>query len=126
MTEEDIRQLFRGYTIIDQIRTINPSLGTNSRHYVLFSTVQDRKAVVEKFRDLYIGGRRVNIRHAPIGNYDFNASQDGFARPRDTDTASAAAESLSTALNRTISNILALGITREEGARPQQEQQESI
>ena len=70
MTEEDIRQLFRGYTIIDQIRTINPSLGTNSRHYVLFSTVQDRKAVVEKCRDLYIGGRRVNIRHAPIGNYD--------------------------------------------------------
>ena len=70
VAEEDIRQLFRGYTIIDQIRTINPSLGTNSRHYVLFSTVQDRKAVVEKFRDLYIGGRRVNIRHAPIGNYD--------------------------------------------------------
>ncbi|KAI5376448.1 hypothetical protein J4E82_004944 [Alternaria postmessia] len=126
VVEEDIRQLFGSCVVVDQIRTIDPQVGTSSNVYVLFSTVQDSNAVVERYGDLYVDDHRVTTMLAPTGNYSFNASQDSFARPRDTDTASAAAESLSTALNRTISNILALGITREKGARLQQEQQESI
>ncbi|KAB2110351.1 hypothetical protein AG0111_0g1242 [Alternaria gaisen] len=124
--EEDIRQLSGSCVVVDQIRTIDPQVGTSSNVYVLFSTVQDGNTVVERYGDLYIDGHRVATMLAPTGNYSFNASQDGFARPRDTDTASAAAGSLSTALNRTISNLLALGVTREKGARLQQEQQESI
>lgn len=67
--EEDIRQLFGSCVVVDQIRTIDPQVGTSSNVYVLFSTVQDSNAVVERYGDLYVDDHRVTTMLAPTGNY---------------------------------------------------------
>jgi hypothetical protein len=62
-TEDDIRQFFEGYPILDQIRAIDPRTGSNSSVYVMLSIVQDMQL------DSYILGRRIHIEAAPSGNY---------------------------------------------------------
>ncbi|KAG9193802.1 hypothetical protein G6011_03837 [Alternaria panax] len=125
-TEEDICQHFQGYTVIDQIRAINPRVGTNSVLYVLFSTLQHRNAVIARSGNRNIRGRRVNIMAAPTGNYALNATQESFVRPGDTGTASAAADPLSAALNLIGSEFSALSITPKEGERLRRAQYQRI
>ncbi|KAL1799549.1 hypothetical protein ACET3X_003586 [Alternaria dauci] len=125
-TEEDIRQFFQGYTVIDQVRAFDPwAVGTLSNVYVLFSTTGDMDAVVATHQNCQIRGRHINIIPAPIGNYDLDASRESFVRLGDNDTLSAAARKLATYLVRMASDDPAFEITREEEAGLRQELHQS-
>ncbi|KAF2030472.1 hypothetical protein EK21DRAFT_88976 [Setomelanomma holmii] len=88
-----IDDLFNGYKILDQFRTINPRVGTKSVVYVLFARAADKiRATSVSGRNVL--GRKIKLQHALTGNYELNEEETGFSQDT-TKKASATASAAS-------------------------------
>jgi len=63
-----IVNMFDGFTIVDQMRTVNTRTGTNSVVYILFGTIADRIRSTE-LNGLTIVDREIKIQPAREGNF---------------------------------------------------------
>ena len=66
---EVIRGYFKGYSVVDQIRVINPKTRYPSVVYVMFASVEERNRAYKSLNLGTILGRRVYLMPAHAGNY---------------------------------------------------------
>ncbi|KAH3981209.1 hypothetical protein HBH70_214040 [Parastagonospora nodorum] len=78
--EQFIVNIFEGFAIVDQFRTINTRTSTNSVLYILFKTIADRIRSTE-LNGLTIVDREIKIQPARNGNFTLNESETAFVRP---------------------------------------------
>lgn len=66
--KELIVNVFDGFTIVDQMRTVNTRTGTSAVVYILFGTIADRICSTE-LNGLTIVDREIKIQPAREGNF---------------------------------------------------------
>jgi hypothetical protein len=69
-TDADVARYLQAYTVIDQVRSVNPSTKANSTIHVLFKTVEDKVTACNKLSHGRIMGRDVKLSPAPNGAYN--------------------------------------------------------
>ncbi|KAH7397467.1 hypothetical protein BKA66DRAFT_438026 [Pyrenochaeta sp. MPI-SDFR-AT-0127] len=82
VTEDEVKVLFRGLTILDQFRTFHRKTNRMSVVYVLFASVLEKNTALG-LSGHYMRGRKVGIVASLYGDYCLNSDRSGFVRPND-------------------------------------------